>query len=69
MQRLKLVEHPNIVSQEAFFKDPAKQTTQLVMQALNGMTLQDMLSEIANDENIADSENCVAQQKPTENIL
>lgn len=41
--RLKLADHPNIVSHEAFFKDPNKQTTQLVIEALNGMTLQEIL--------------------------
>ena len=41
--RLKLADHPNIVSHEAFFKDPNKQTTQLVIEALNGMTLKEIL--------------------------
>ena len=61
--RLNLAEHPNIVSQEAFFKDPSKQTTQLVMQALNGMTLQDMLLSSLDNDSDSDSidpEKCVA---------
>ena len=43
LMRLKLADHPHIVSHEAFFKDPSKQTTQLVIEALNGMTLQETL--------------------------
>ena len=35
LDRLGLANHPNIIQQEAFFKDPSKQTTQLVMEALN----------------------------------
>ena len=43
MKRLNLSNHPNIVRQEAFYKDESKQTTQLVMEALNGLTLFEIL--------------------------
>ena len=42
--RLKLAESPNNVTHEAFYKDAAKQTTMLVLEALNGMTLEEFLS-------------------------
>ena len=44
LERLNFSKHPNIVRQIAFFKDPCKQTTQLVMEALNGMTLLETLT-------------------------
>ena len=44
LMRLKLAESPNIVTHEAFYKDAAKQTTMLVLEALNGMTLEEFLT-------------------------
>lgn len=41
--RLNLTQHPNIVRQISFYKDLSKQTTQLVMEALNGLTLTEIL--------------------------
>lgn len=45
MIRLNLAKNENIVQQIAFFKDENKQTTQLVMEALNGMTLLETLED------------------------
>jgi len=49
MTRLNLAKNNNIVEQVAFFKDYSKQTTQLVMEALNGMTLQETLYDESAD--------------------
>lgn len=49
MIRLNLAKNPNIVRQVAFFKDLSKQTTQLVMEALNGMTLLETLHDEASE--------------------
>jgi hypothetical protein len=54
LDRLGLANHPNIIQQEAFFKDPSKQTTQLVMEALNGMTLQETLLLCEDDASDSD---------------
>ena len=43
--RLNLAKNSNIVRQVAFFQDFSKQTTQLVMEALNGMTLLETLQD------------------------
>ena len=51
--RLKVLNHPNIVKQIDFFADPSMQTTLLVMEALNGMTLLETLyDESAFDHEI-----------------
>ena len=43
--RLNLANNPNIVRQIAFYSDRSKQTTHLVMEALNGMTLLETLHD------------------------
>lgn len=53
LTRLNLAKNSNIVHQEAFYKDLGKQTTHLVMEALNGMTLLETLQ----DESSCDQEN------------
>ena len=50
MMRLNFANHPNIVKQVAFYKDYQKQTTQLVMEALNGMTLLETLYDETAEE-------------------
>ena len=57
LTRLNLANHPNIVAKEAFYKDPRKQTTQLVLEALNGMTLQETLAFDAESEESDDDFN------------
>lgn len=53
--RLNLANNENIVHQVAFYKDLSKQTTHLVMEALNGMTLLETLfDETASDFDIED---------------
>ena len=43
--RLNLAQNPNIVRQVAFFHDKSKQEMYLVMEALNGFDLQDLLTD------------------------
>ena len=43
--RLNLANNPNIVRQVDFFRDLGKQTTHLVMEALNGLTLLETLTD------------------------
>jgi len=57
MTRLNLAHNPNIVRQVAFFKDLSKQTTQLVMEALNGMTLLETLHDEASEFVVEDFDN------------
>lgn len=49
--RLNLANHPNIVRQVAFYKELNKQTTYLVMEPLNGMTLLETLEDESADPN------------------
>ena len=51
MVRLNLANHPNIVRQVAFYKELNKQTTYLVMEPLNGMTLLETLEDESADPN------------------
>ena len=54
MIRLNLAKNQNIVQQIAFFRDTSKQTTQLVMEALNGMTLLETLEDETTMEDLDD---------------
>jgi len=49
LYRLNLAKNENIVRQVAFYRDLSKQTTHLVMEALNGMTLFETLYDEAKE--------------------
>ena len=50
LTRLNLANNENIVRQIAFYRDLSKQTTHLVMEALNGMTLLETLFDETADQ-------------------
>lgn len=53
LKRLNLAENPNIVRQVAFYHDRSKQEMCLVMEALNGFDLQELLtSESVQPDNL-----------------
>lgn len=52
--RLNLANNENIVRQVDFYRDLSKQTTHLVMEALNGLTLQETLTDESVDPDSLD---------------
>mmetsp|Transcript_6526 Transcript_6526/g.8812 ORF Transcript_6526/g.8812 Transcript_6526/m.8812 type:complete len:97 (-) Transcript_6526:61-351(-) len=52
--RLNLANNENIVRQVGFYRDLSKQTTHLVMEALNGMTLLETLFDETADVEVED---------------